>query len=311
MTGQVVVSKLKMYDDIFCIRVTNRFTGQSKMMTKSEVDLVPVTLAEAAAKKPDEKRTRATKQLFDCEEVTEMYRVQNRLRTWLAKNTVPSSLGEAIYAVRKAGVGLIQAKIDEACAELETAKQAVREKYGELVEAQREGLGDLFNVNDYPPVDEFLGTFRIECRWIQIGVPPALEGVNSDMFQAEIRKQKQDIETAAENVRAILRGEFLVILESFRGMISGDQKTQFNAKTAKRLAEFRKAFDIRDLTNDARLREIMDSMAEVVEGLDAKTLRSDDDLRTAFQAATREVLSEAEEHLIEDAPRRRLRHNRQ
>ena len=106
------IGSITMRPDIICVRITNRFTGQSKTLSKDEVDLIPVGIEDAVAR--DESRTRATKQLFDSEKVTELYRVQQRLRTWLMKNTVPSSLGESIYAVRRSGVGRIQAKIDEA-----------------------------------------------------------------------------------------------------------------------------------------------------------------------------------------------------
>ena len=193
--------------------------------------------------------------------------------------------------------------------ELETAKESVKAEYADIVTAQKKGLGDLFDAEDYPPADDYLATFRIESRWIQIGVPPELENVNSDLFVLEVRKQKQDIENAADDVRALLRTEFMTIMQCFRGMISGEQKTQFNAKTAKRLAEFREAFAFRDLTDDGDLKAVMDDMADVVSGLDAKSLRSNENLRTAFQAATRDVLAESE-NLIEDAPVRRFSRSR-
>ena len=296
------VDSISIRNDIICLRVTNRFTGQSKSMTKDEVNLVPVGLDQAV---PDENRTRATKRLFDADQITELYRVQQRLRQWLSKRTVPSSLGDSIYAVRRDRVGFIQAHIEEALVELESAKLEVKENYSEIVTSQSDGLGDLYNAEDYPLVDDFLDTFGIESRWIQIGTPPELEEVNSELFKAELNKQQNDIDNAAKDYRQLVRTEFNEIMQSFRGMISGDKKQQFNSKVAKKLNEFRDNFNFRDLTDDLDLKHVLDEMHDVVSGIDAKSIRTDDELRDAFRAATQAVIAEADK-LVETKPKRRI-----
>lgn len=288
--------------DYICVRVTNRFTGQSKTMKDSEVNLVPVTLSEAIT---DKKRTKATKQLFDSDIVKELYQVQLKLRAILNKRCTRSSLGDSVYAIKTDGVTMVQGEINEAEKQLEAAKDAVRESYTEIVEAQRKGLGDLFNIRDYPPVDEFLDTFGIESRWIRIGTPPKLEEISSDIFKAEVAKAEKDVDEFANQTRQLIRGEFMEIMDSFRGMISGDSKKQFNAKTAKKLREFVSNFNFRDLTNDDQLKGIMHEMADVVSGLDAKALRNNEALRDAFKMATQEVLDDAAK-LVENKPKRRI-----
>ena len=288
--------------DYICVRVTNRFTGQSKTMKDSEISLIPVALKDAI---PDKKRTKATKQLFDSDIVKELYQVQLKLRAVLNKKCTRSSLGDSVYAIKREGVAMVQGEINEAEAQLQAAKDNVKAAYTDIVEAQKKGLGDLFNINDYPPVDEFLSTFSIESRWIQIGVPPDLEEVNSDIFKEEIAKAEKDVGEFANQTRQMIRGEFMEIMDSFRGMISGDSKKQFNAKTAKKLREFVANFNFRDLTNDDQLKGIMHEMADVVSGLDAKALRNNEALRDAFKLATQEVLEDAAK-LVENKPKRRI-----
>ena len=182
---------------------------------------------------------------------------------------------------------------------------ALRHEYVlEFVEAFREikatfpdRLRKLYNEKDYD-LGDVSSQFSMGWQFYCLEVPPTLEQVSSSMFKEEKRKFEARMQEAYEEARMILRETCLKLVTHLKTSLESDPygaPKRLSTSTVTHLNEFLNNFDLRNVTNDQELQDLVKQIKFVAGGIDAESFRTIDGLRLSVRAE----LSSIEEKLQE------------
>lgn len=233
--------------------------------------------------------------LLDRKALKAIYRLQTEFGNWLYTRTVPSPIGlkSGFYLLRLAAWEDVEQAIIAFNKKRNELVNAFGAKYEQLVEDAKTRRGEFFDAADYPQFHIIKAKFSVESRWLSFSVPAALERVNRELYAVEQAKAKTYWADAAEEVRDALRLSFKQITEHFAERLGHDAETGkpkvFHESTVKNLREFLDTFNMRDLTDDAELKSLVDKAKELVTGVDVKSIRSEEGLRSALQQGFNQI----------------------
>jgi hypothetical protein len=161
------------------------------------------------------------------------------------------------------------------------------DRYPDLVMEAQQRLGSLFDARDYASAADVRATFRLEKSYITFQVPNALQGISTQLFERERRKAEARWTMAAEDIRVALRESFAGMVRHMvdRLSVSEDgKKTTFKNTLVRNMEEFLDLFDKRNITSDEELSAVVKKARKVLRGIDAETLRTDDETRIAVRS---------------------------
>jgi hypothetical protein len=169
-------------------------------------------------------------------------------------------------------------------------------------------LRKLYNEKDYETGD-IASQFSMWWQILKIEVPPDLDKISSAMASEERKKLQARMQEAYEEARMILRETLLDLVTHLRDSLESDHygaPKRLATTTVTKLHEFLNQFNLRDITNDTELGELVNQIQALTHGVDAESLRTLDGLRLRV----RSELQAAEEKLTEAVivpPTRRIK----
>ena len=180
--------------------------------------------------------------------------------------------------------------------------------YPESIKDAKEFLGDLFNELDYPSVDQVRKRFRFEWRYVVIGktssnvLPPSL-------YQEEAKKFQSLMEQARTEAIASLREEFVGLIANLSDKLSGKEDgkpKRLRDAAIDNLKQFLDEFSARNMFHDDQLEELVSRCRNVVTGITAAQVRTNNLVKENLHNAMGNLLSAIDASLL-DLPRRKLR----
>jgi hypothetical protein len=178
--------------------------------------------------------------------------------------------------------------------------------YPNLIEAARMRLRELFSEDDYPPADQVQNLFSLSWNYVSFGVPESLATIDQALFEEQKQKQAAQWQEAQSVVQDLLRARTLEMVAHMTERLApgadGKAKT-FRNSMIENIDEFLEDFDSLNVTGDAELAALVASARELLNGVDAQTLRRSADLRASLSGAFGEIETQLNSLLV-DKPTR-------
>jgi len=157
-----------------------------------------------------------------------------------------------------------------------------------LPEVMAGRLGDLSAVRDFPPAAIVRAKFFLAWSYVAYGVPEKLKSISAQLWKKERDKAQKEIQSAQAEITDALRAAFLKLVAHMREVLEagpdGKPKT-FKESTIANLRDFLAIGDLRNVTDDAMLRDVMaKARALLAGGLTGTDLREKPDLRATVRA---------------------------
>ena len=289
------------YDKCVWLRVRFRRLGNSRDASE-DVTVQASDGSEAGAK------TRTSKLILqDCKEWRAIQAQDNAFRIKVKGYAVPSQLS-GIYPIPLDLMEQAEREIAEYEAErLELVKTFVV-AYPDAVKADKDTLGALWKLDDYPPTAIVQACYKMAATWVDMSQSTRL---TTAMAARNARAAQEEQREAFAEVRAALRLQVATILDDLIGALKPDEtgkRRSFQDVRITKLRDWCLMFRSRDITGDATLQGTVDKIRDVLEGVtDAKSLRENDAWRDELANKLDTARGELRTLGVVDAPARKFR----
>lgn len=254
----------------------------------------PVLALETSEGDPDQAFVHVTKDIIQSEELTLVRKQMSAIRGFVRGNSVPSFLRGGMYLIRVDAVEEIDEQLGRMKVTLRGLVERFVQAYPQLVLDAQAKLGTLYRAKDYPTVEQIRAAFTWDLRLLTFSTPTTLQGISQALFEREKVKLTKAVESAAEDIKLLLRAEAKQILDHMVDRLTpgpdGKPKV-FRASLVGNAAEFLRSFNSRNVVDDRELGEIMAQVGKMLEGVDADQLRKEEGLRDAVRARATEICS--------------------
>jgi hypothetical protein len=169
-------------------------------------------------------------------------------------------------------------------------------------------LRALHKESDYD-IDNIPSRFSMGWQFLMLSTPMSLEAVNSQVLRDQQRTMQARWDEALEEARMLLRETCLNLVTHLRESLSNDTwgaPKRLSTSTVTNLREFFAKFNMRDITNDRQLAEIVECGRNLLNGANVESLRTMDGVRTRFRTELQSI-EQAVTETIQIAPTRRIR----
>jgi hypothetical protein len=255
-------------------------------------------------------RTKAEKRLLESPEVAKATKRQEQLRTAIKKLSLPSPLGDGTYLMAIDTIPLAEKLITDAETTVATLLLDVERMYPTRIEEAKAALNGLFNLADYPPVQEFMDAFYVKSQYVAFGAPEALAKVRGNLLDREKGKINAATMETVQNIFTILSMDMKGLVDKLVARVekadSGD-RTKIKG-LLDNVTEFLETLPMRNIVDNADLAELGDKAKIILEGVTPDMIRENAGIRraitmelTTIQTRLDEIVSLKSKRLIEAA----------
>jgi hypothetical protein len=264
--------------------------------------------AQKVATDADKKMLHLTKTLLESKEHQAVSRLDGEIRGTLRYEFAVFAPGGGMYLIPIASVEQVDNAMEKfAERRAELIAKAVA-SYPERVAAAKETLGDLWNPADYDSVEQYRAAFTMETRYVAFSTPTTLKHISQALFQKERDKYAAHLADASSEVTALLRFQMKQLVDKMVERLTpeadGKAKT-FKKGTVDNLAEFLSTFSMKNVTDDAQLKSVVEQARQLLKGVSAEDLRKVDRLREDVNSGMAELQSKLNQ-LVVEKPRRMI-----
>jgi hypothetical protein len=266
---------------------------------------------------------RLRKVLLDCPEFLAVKNLDTRVRRYLDDTCLPcDEVGRRFLPIEL--IERVDGCLQEFAAERAGLVDVFMARY-EGTDGQGAGLPEIMIVRlgecgyvtshlsairDFPPAAIIRAKFYLGWSYVAYGVPDKLKAVSAQIWKKERDKAAGAIASAQAEITDALRAGFLKLVSHMRQILEpgpdGKPKT-FHESSIGKLREFLEIGDLRNVTDDAALRDVMaKARALLAGGLTGEDLRAKPDLR-AIMRAEFEVIEKKLDGLVINKGTRRYR----
>ena len=227
------------------------------------------------------------KLLAGTEALDGLHRVVGLVRQWHYDNTLPwADNGTRLLSM--ANFFDYKASLSDFRTQFHTAAEDFYSQYNDLVSAAAFTLGDLFNPNDYPSIDEIRR--KNSFKYVFSPVPDA--GDFRVDIPNEYREELQKI--SDERVNAAMKDAWDRLHDCLKHMsekLAGEEKQVFRDTLVTNATDLCSILTKLNVTNDAKLEQARKQLESALVGVDAKELRKYPAVRTDVKTRVDEILS--------------------
>tara|TARA_R110000751_G_C13687175_1_gene471908 strand:+ start:82 stop:981 length:900 start_codon:yes stop_codon:yes gene_type:complete len=180
----------------------------------------------------------------------------------------------------------------------------LRREYNDYIQQDRVLLGDSFNINDYPPVDEVIKCYKAEYEYDFLPVANENLAAMLDLPKAKIAKIEAAVEKRVtgkiDNAMKVVHdrvlialGDLIAGLERHGLKPDGAQRaSKFSSNNIDKIKEITEILPALNLTGDPALTQAANDLVEKLGDIDdAETLRKDSGKRIATAERAKIIVS--------------------
>ncbi len=265
----------------------------SKIGTRKKVDSSRVSIKNTD-QQPDADAIGVSKKILDCPEYDAIATADNDISQFLRRRALTCSMFKrGVYLVPIQALQAIDDRVErfksERANELVPAFLAV---YDQAREHARDTLGPLFDVADYPSIDQVRAAFRSESRYMELGTPGTLRHINPDVFEREQAAFRDRLESAADEIQTALRDSFADLVGHMAerlGKTETGKPRIFRDTLVSNLREFLDSFDSRNIADDDQLSALVQQARDSLGNRTPDQLRRVPAARDAARAAMEDI----------------------
>jgi hypothetical protein len=267
--------------------------GTARKVKKSQVAEKSEGIAADVVVDADTDMVHVGRDIIDSDELRAIASFDGAVRLWIEARCLPSSLFKA--GVKCIPVSLLEdvyAYLEAAKVQREKLIDAFIESYPAKVEEARDRLKGLFDARHYPAVTILKRAFEMKWNIVSFDTPGKLKAISASLYEKERAKVEAEWAGAAEQVRNALRVGMVDLVEHMIERLSSDSDGKakvFRNTLVENFNEFATLFAARNLTNDTELAALVEKAQKVMSGVDAKSLRSDADIKERVSQGFAEI----------------------
>lgn len=213
------------------------------------------------------------------------------IRTWHYEQTLPWSDGGsrllpmANFFDYKAQLGEYEKLFNEEVKEFLT-------EYPLLTTAAAFQLGDLFNADDYPPIDRIEGKFGFRFAFFPVPESGDFRIDVNEAAKAELEAQYQSYtQTKLNAAMKDVWDRLHEVLQHMSDKLAGEEKQLFRDTLVSNAVEMCELLTKLNVTSDPKLELMRKKVESALVGVTPKDLRKDEDLREDVKSKVDEILS--------------------
>lgn len=257
----------------------------------------------------DKSRIHAAKSILESPELDAIKREQSTISKKIRAICLPSMFKSGIFLIPKASIPDVEQMLTEAqAAILGQLVPAFLEVYPALVEADKLSLRGTYNPADYPSIAAVQASFIFDWSYLEFGVPRGLSEIDSDLYIREQEKAASRISQAADEIRDLLRGQMLEVVNHLAEQMTGVNSLTGKPKILKDAAvvnvtKFIEAFKQKNITGDSELDKLCDQAKSLLAGVDPQALRDSITTRDQVIAGFQDIKQELGKLMVEKPSR--------
>ncbi len=258
-----------------CLSIDKGKFGNSK-----KASLAPVEV------NADKSLLRMSMTLVDSPEIAAIDRHDSQTTKYLASIGHNSMFKGGIWIVSVAIVKQVDDYLHVRLAERETLIEIAASMFDQRVAETKARLGDCVNDKYYPTSAEFRACYEFKWKWFSFDTPARLKQISAELFEQERQKAASELASVAQECRDAMRAQLLKLVGHLHERLtpSEDGKTKrFTKSTVAQLNDFLSMFELKDVTADSDLGDVVKQARAAMEGIDAKDLQTDELIRTKMQ----------------------------
>jgi hypothetical protein len=277
-----------------CIKVERHRLGNSNIVSPSqgEVDT-------------DKALIRVSKFLWESKEYAAIRNFDGEITRYLEDTCLPFE--RAIHLCPLSLLKQVDAKMHEfAERRCEFVEEFVA-VYPELCQSAPERLRSLHNPLDYPPVEQVRAAFSFTWRYVSFGVPDQLREISTEIWAEEREKASQIMTEAVSEVQQVMRAAMAELVQHMRDRLQdgpGGKPARFHQTTVSKLVSFLDTFELRNVTNDAELKSLVDQAKALLSGVSIKDLKTAAELRTQVRDGMADIAAQLDALIVRKGTRK-------
>ena len=213
----------------------------------------------------------------------------------ITKRSLPSFLQRGAYLVKLEAAPLLETYLANAQENLLSLVDGMINAMPQIKEEARVRLGSLYSDADYPGEQDIRRHINMAWRWFEIDTPDRLRSIDMMLFEKEREKAARAFEEAVDGLTVLLRDEFRKVVAHLADRLAPDadgKKKKLFGSAVENVTEFLELFALRNVTGDEELSSLVEMTKSLMEGVDPKFIRKDDDYRASVQEDVERVLDE-------------------
>jgi hypothetical protein len=211
-----------------------------------------------------------------------------------------------IRLVRQGDIQAFTVQMTSLRAELEEAVAALDEHYGELREAARLRLGQLFNAGDYPT--SLRGLFGVAWDFPSVEPPDYLRQLSPQLYEEESRRVAARFDEAVRLAEEAFATELVRLVDHLAERLSGQEDGRpkiFRDSAVENLTEFFQRFRALNVRSNQELDDLVARAQHAISGVEPQSLRTSQVLRQDVTDGLTQVGAQLDLWLV-DRPRRNI-----
>lgn len=295
-----------MFDrNVLFLNLTVKKLGIKRKVSTDSFD-VPT---DEGATQVDKTLLTAQKRILDSPEYKVIERLDRRVHLLVASYALPCGfMKKGIYPIP---LGLVE-RCDQGLEDLRVQFDVAVLRMCEVYEARQQEaearLGPLYNARDYPDVSVVRAAFGITAQYVSFGVPGELASLNRELYDRERDKAAVEWSNAMEEMRLAMRLGFKELVEHMADKLTPSldgEKKRLHESSVSKFKQFIETFDIKNITDDIALKDMVDKARDVLAGNSVGELKTNEGVRSQVKAAF-DSMKDDLAAMVEDAPRRMI-----
>lgn len=249
-----------------------------------------------------------SKKLIECDEYEAIGRLDSEVKSYLDARALPSLLKRGIYLLP---IPMVKDVDDQLRRYVELRKECVERLivvYRKHVDEAEGRLRELFERTDYATPEQLHAGFSLTWQFTSFNTPASLQQVSRELYEKEKEKNEALWKDANEACQQLLRqnmGEMVDKLVDKLTPGEDGKKKIFRNTAITNIQEFLSTFDMRNVTDDSKLKAIVDKARALLSGVDPEQLRTEEGLRDAVRNGFEKIQSSMS-GMIEVKPKRAI-----
>lgn len=190
--------------------------------------------------------------------------------------------------------------------DLREAVEDLQQEYGEIREAAKQRLGELYCVSDYP--DSLTEMFAVEWDFPSVEPPDYLRQLSPEIYEQERARITARFDEAVRLAEEAFTSELARLVSHLTERLAGTEDGQpkvFRDTAVTRLQEFFTKFQSLTIHSDAELDRLVEQAQSILSGVGPQVLRETPNLRQHV-ATQLSVVQSALDGLMVNRPRRAI-----
>lgn len=247
-----------------------------------------------------------TKKLMDAPELQTIASICNKAKSFVLSRALPSLIKTGVYLLPNAFTDEVDARLKDFEAEMKPLIESLAKKLPEYKKEAKAQQGSQFNEDQWPTADMIRAAFRLSWRFLRVD---SAEGLSKELYAEECKKAEAQGAELRETIQQILRAEFAAKVDHFIERLTPDEEGK--AKKVRdgfieKFQEFNLTFNPRDITNDTKMRVLVDKARGLLSNADTKGIQDNNQWREYMKHGF-ETIKSLLDPMIENQPHRSIR----